>query len=140
MLLVGVGRGSHKIRAISADVDGPRRAQRSVPVRNSVLLVVLIQRLPPIRACRRAMSLVRRKFVENRHVRVTHCQRRFQRSFTQVIEIPMHRCHYVGLLRGKGRSWADGEGEYDGQSRGSNALEVHSFLRSKYGDRLGAGC
>jgi hypothetical protein len=34
MLLVLVGRWSHKIRAISGDIDGPRRAQRSGSGRN----------------------------------------------------------------------------------------------------------
>src|SRR5580700_2940971 len=66
--LVGVGHGSHKIRSISSNIHGPRRAQRSVTVRNPVLLVVGVVRLPPIRASRRAMPLVWRKFVENRHM------------------------------------------------------------------------
>jgi hypothetical protein len=65
----------------------PTNGVRGAPVRNPVLLVERIERLPPIGACRRATPLVRRKFVENRHLQVTHCQRRFQCVFTQVIEI-----------------------------------------------------
>src|ERR1700676_2359515 len=125
MLLVGIGRWRDKIRAVSGNIDGPRRPQRGVPVRNPVLLVVRIQCFPPIRACRRAMPLVRRKFIENRHVRVAHCQRRFQLVFIQVIEVPMHRRNYVGLLRGKSRTCADTEGEYDGQTRHRKTFEVH---------------
>jgi len=40
MLLVVVGGGSHKIRAISADVDSPRRAQGGGAVGNPVFVVV----------------------------------------------------------------------------------------------------
>src|SRR5208337_1253392 len=51
----------------------------------------------------------------------------------------MHRCHYVSFHRGNGRSWAEDEGEYHGQTRGSNAPEVHRFLRLKCSNRPGAG-
>jgi len=117
----------------------PTNGVRGAPVRNPVLLVERIERLPPIGACRRATPLVRRKFVENRHLQVTHCQRRFQRVFTQVIEIRCIAATTSVFSQAKADLGLIGDGEYDGQNRGSNALEVHSFLRSKYSDRLGAG-